>query len=276
MFFYLMAVNRRGIVIEELKRLFGNRFSQKRLRRIVRRSFSLYVKRQIENLVFGSFSEKKLRRIIAIEGLDHLERSLRKQRGVVLLLAHFGSYLLPPTVLGFMGYRVHQVAGKPLIEKRRVIYRKIFESRKRQSDKIPFRFHQADRYLGSVVKAIKTGDIVVIAFDGRTGAEMIPIPLFRRTAQFSPGPFKLAMKTGAILLPTFIVRDGVDKHRIIFEKPMDLHMFENMEDTVRFNMVALVKIFEEYLLKYPCHFGMTLFTSKDEALHGLNPPLFID
>jgi len=275
-FFYLVAVNRRHIVVEELKMLFGERFSQERLRRIAKRSFKIYVKRQIENLVFGSLSDTGLNRIVSAEGFENLQQSVKKRKGVILLLAHFGSFLLPPAVLGFKGYRVHQVAGKPLIEKRRVIYRKIFESRKKQSDRMPFRFFQTDQYVGSIVRAVKNGDIVVIAFDGRTGSEMIPAPLLSRTAQFSPGPFKLAMKTGAFLLPTFIVRDGDDKHTMIFEKPMQLPMFENGEDTVRLNIVAFVKLFEEYLLKYPCHFGMTLFTSRNEAEHGLNPPLFLD
>jgi len=275
-FFYLAAVKRRRVVIEEISKLFGARFNRERIRMIARRSFKIYVKRQTENMVFGSLTESRLFRLVSIEGLDNMKKSYKKRKGIILLLAHFGSYLLPPAILAYMGYRVHQIAGKPLVDKRRVVYRKVFEARKRQSDRIPFQFHQTDKNLGSAVRALGHGDILVIAFDGRTGSEMVSTKLFNRTAQISPGPFKLSFKTGAALLPTFVVRGGDDKHRLIFESPIEFPICKNREDTIISSMNSFAGLFEKYLLKYPCHFGMTLFTVKKEASKGLNPSLFTD
>lgn len=273
---YLLAINRRRILRQEVEMLYGNRFSKERVSRVVLKGFEIYLKRQVENIAFDRITEDCLRQVVSVQGWANFRRAERKKRGVIILLAHFGSFLLPLPFLAYKKYGVHQVAGTPLVEKQGVVSRKILEARKRQTDKMPFTFLVTDKYLGPLVRALKKGDIVVIAFDGRTGNELMPMRILDRDAQFSPGPFKLAVKTGAAILPTFVVRDRDNRHRIIFEPPMELRTENSMVNSVRRNMADFVEIFEKYLIDYPCHFAMTLYTSRQEAFYDLNPPLFVD
>jgi len=273
---YFMAVRRRRILKEEVRILFGNRFSEISIKKIIKRTFGVYLKRQVENVAFDRMTENRLRRMVTVEGWENLDRAEKEKRGVILLLSHFGSFLLPLPFLAYRGYRVHQVAGRPLIKRRDIISKKIFEARKRQTDTMPFSFLLTDKYLGPVVRALRKGDVVVIALDGRTATEMVPAPLLNRTAQFSPGPFKLASRTGAVILPTFVVRGDNNKHRIIFEAPMAIERGKDGDDAIMSNMTKFLEIFQRYLLKYPCHFAMTLFSLRNEAEQGFNPPLFLD
>jgi KDO2-lipid IV(A) lauroyltransferase len=272
----LLSKKRRVLVTEEVRRLYGDRYNKKELESVVKRSFRIHAKRQLENVFFGQLTKEKLDRIVSIQGFDHLQQVLQKNNGAILLLAHFGSFLLPLPVLGFKGYKVMQLGGKPLIEGTRPIHKKIFELRKNETDKMPFQFSRADQYLGSVVRALKNNEIVVIAFDGRTGSKWIPVPLINRIAEFSPGPFNLAIKTGAAILPTFVVRGRDNNHTIVFEPPMDLEITENQEDARKKSTERYSKIFERYLLRYPCHFASILYSVRQEAQRGLNRPLFID
>jgi hypothetical protein len=82
--------------------------------------------------------------------------------------------------------------------------------------------------------------------------------------------------TGAAILPTFVVRNRYDKNRIILEPPITLEKANSKEQALIENIKKYVQIFEKYLLRYPCHFGMTLFTVRKEAETGLNLPLFVD
>jgi len=273
---YFMAVKRRRILKEEVRLLFGDRFSDIKIKKIIRRTFAVYLKRQVENVAFDRITENRLRRMVTVEGWENLQRAEKKKRGVILLLSHFGSFLLPLPFLAYKGYCVHQVAGKPLISRHDVMGKKIFEARKRQTDKMPLSFLLTNKYLGPVVRALRKGDVVVIAFDGRSATEMLPMSLLNRMAQFSPGPFKLAKRTGAVILPTFVVRGDNNKHRIIFESPMDLKEGKDGDDGIMLNMTKFLEIFQRYLLKYPCHFAMTLFSLREEAKQGFNPPLFLD
>jgi KDO2-lipid IV(A) lauroyltransferase len=274
--FYLFLKKRRRMVKEEVSQLYGKRIDQKTAKKIAWKSFDVFLKRQVENLLMGDFTKSRLERMTTIEGMDHLNRTLEKGKGVILLLSHFGSFILPLPLLGLNGYKVVQAVGKPLVEGRTSIHEKIFELKKRELIKFPVKFIQVNHYLGPIVKALQNNEIVVIAFDGRTGAKWIPVPLLNRVAQFSPGPFNLAMKTGATILPTFVVRDKQDHHRIIFEPPMELENIDDQAKSSKINMVKYTKIFERYLLKYPCHFAMTLYGIRAEAEKGLNPPLFVD
>lgn len=275
-FFYWLDKKRRCGVIEEVEKLFGKRFNERDIKRLVKASFGIFLKRQFENLLFGSFTRDQLDRMTSIEGLDNLNKSLQKGKGVILLLSHFGSFLLPLPVLGYKGYKVIQVAGKPLIEGNRPVHRKIFEFRKNETDKLPIQFIQSNQYLGTLIRALNNNAVLVIAFDGRAGDKWIPVQLLNRTGYFSPGPFNLAIKTGAQILPTFVVRGKNNRHKIIFEPPMDLEITNTKEETLKMNTIKFAKIFEKYLLRYPCHFAMTLYSIRDEANRGLNRPLFID
>jgi len=273
---YLIAMRRRRTLKEELRRLFGDKFTEFEIRTIIKRAFEIYLKRQVENIAFDRMTEKHLDRIVTVEGWDNFSHAERKKRGVIILLAHFGSFLLPLPFLAYKGYRVYQIAGKPLIDGHGVVMRKIFEARKRQTDKMPFRFALSDKYLGPVVRALKRGGVVVIAFDGRTGTEMIPMRLLNRTAQFSLGPFKLARRTGSVIVPTFVVRDENNQHKIIFETPIEIERETDPSAAITLSMLNLVKLLEGYVSRYPCHFAMTLFGLKNEAELDFNPPLFVD
>lgn len=141
---------------------------------------------------------------------------------------------------------------------------------------MPFQIVQTDENLRLIVKSLRNNGIIVIAFDGRAGNRWVPVKILKRTAHFSPGPFNLAIKTGAIILPTFVVRGKDNKHRIIFEPEMKLDRTDDKEGTLNINTIKYAKIFERYLLRYPCHFAMTLYSIREEAYRGLNRPLFID
>jgi KDO2-lipid IV(A) lauroyltransferase len=275
-FFYIFFKKRRNIVKEEVSKLYGERIDEKTAKKIVRNSFDIFLKRQLENLLFGDFTKSRLEHITSIDGIDNLNRALEKGKGVILLLSHFGSFLLPLPVLGLNGYKVVQVVGKPLLEGRAPIQKKIFELKKRELSKFPIQFIQTNHYLGPIVKALCNNEIIVIAFDGRTGTKWIRVQLLNRTAQFSPGPFNLAIKTGATILPTFVVRNKNDKHRIILEPPLELEITDDKEETLKINTMKYARIFERYLLNYPCHFTMTLYGVRTEAEKGLNQPLFVN
>jgi lauroyl/myristoyl acyltransferase len=273
---YPLTPGKRNIIAEETRILYGKRFHKDKVKTVVKKSYDIYFKRIFENLMFGAFSKEQWERFITIEGLDILDSALERGKGVILLLGHFGSFLLPLPVLGYRGYTVCQLAGGPLLDKG-AMHKTLFQLRQKQTKKMPFRFIQTDQYLGPVVRALKQNHIIVIAFDGRTAKQWVQIPFFNRIAQFSPGPFKLAMRTGATILPTFVVREEQgNKQKVIFEPAMELATSDNEEDALRQNTIHYAKIFERYLLKHPCHFGWILYTNRDEVQKGLNVPFFVD
>jgi KDO2-lipid IV(A) lauroyltransferase len=267
---YVFSRKKREIMREELSFLFRHTSSlnKKEIKKMVYRGLQIFCKRQMENLCWGKMSPQLIERMITIEGITHLEKALQNKGGVILLTAHFGSHLLPPLMLGFRGYKVNQIASPPLIEKQTFIHSKIFRSRLKESERLPINFITLDRSKRHLFRALRNNEVLLIAFDGREGVNWIPVDFFNHKAFFSPGSIKLSLKTKAPILPTFIIRQKDDKHRLIIEPPFEFELTEDEEKTLALNTAKFAKKFEEYISKYPCHYAMTLMRSKELRQEG--------
>jgi KDO2-lipid IV(A) lauroyltransferase len=210
--------------------------------------------------------------MVKAEGLENLDAALKGGRGAILLLAHFGSFLLPLPFLGHLGYRVNQVAGRQVHAS--FLGEVLWRWRKHEADKLPVNFIQVGRFLRPVYDALKRGEAVAIAFDGRDGANWEAVDFFERKALFSNGPFTLARRTGAAIVPTFMVRTEDDAHRLVLGPPFALSEGGSPEalhrDTERF-----AGIFARYVAEFPCHFAGVLYKIKKEQEIG-NTPLFVE
>ncbi|OGW37834.1 MAG: hypothetical protein A2Y97_04050 [Nitrospirae bacterium RBG_13_39_12] len=267
---YAFSRKKRAIMTEELSFLFSHSSSlnQKEIKKMVYRGLQIFSKRQMENLFWGKMSPQLINRMITIEGIAHLEKALQNKDGAILLTAHFGSQQIAPLVLGFKGYKVNIMAGPPLIEKQTPIHGKIFKSRSKESKRLPINFITLDRSKRHLFRALRNNEILYIGFDGREGVNWIPVDFFNHKAFFSPGPIKLSLKTRAPILPTFIVRQKDDTHRLIIEPPFELELAEDEKKTLTLNTAKFAKIFEEYISKYPCHYAMTLMRMKELMQEG--------
>jgi KDO2-lipid IV(A) lauroyltransferase len=71
-----------------------------------------------------------------------------------------------------------------------------------------------------------------------------PVPSFK-------GPMVLAMRTGATILPGFIVYDKGWRHKLFIEKPFSVETTGNQERDIADNLARLMKLIEEYIERYP-------------------------
>ena len=139
------------------------------------------------------------------------------------------------------------------------------------------RLTQAERFLRPILNALKNNEILCIAFDGRDGTKWEPVDFLGRKAMLSTGPFSLARKTGATIIPTFVIRDADDTHTLIFETAFDMPKAErqDMEKASASDTCRYAEFFSNYVYKYPCHFGMTLLKHRFQASKDY-PQLFVD
>ena len=271
---YLLNRRKRTETAEEIRLLFGARFGEERIKGITRRSFENYYRRQVETVFFGSLDRETIERIIRCEGRENLDGALEKGKGVILLLSHFGSFLLPLPYLGFMGYRVDQVTGRQIHAS--LAGERFWEWRKREAEKLPVRFLQVGRFLRPLYQALGRNETVAIAFDGRDGSRWAVVDFFGRKARFSTGPFELARRTGAAIIPTFVVREADNTHRIVLEPPFELSDEADTERALAEDTRRFAGIFSRYIGEYPCHFGAVLYIMKKMRDSGIKKPLFVE
>lgn len=259
---------------KELNLLLGNEFSNEKIKDITKRSFENYYRRQIETAFFGSLDKRVLDKVMAAEGLENLDLALSKGKGVILLLSHFGSFLLPLPFLGYKGYKINQVTGRQ--RHLSLIAERLWLWRKSEAERLPVNFIQVGKFLRPIYKALNDNEIVAIAFDGRDSSKFVAVDFFRRRALFSSGPFELARKTGATIVPTFIIRQKNNTHKLFLEPPLYLSDDSNLERAVYQDTCKFANRFASYINRYPCHFGVVLYMMKNMYESGIAEAFFAE
>jgi KDO2-lipid IV(A) lauroyltransferase len=207
-----------------------------------------------------------------IVGKQHLDDALSKKNGVIICLSHFGAYKMILPALAFRGYKVNQVAIRPVAfvkkEWQSVVDDKIMEMEYQAEKVLPVNFIYIDKFLRPIFDALKKNEIVVFPLDGVTGTRRLPVKLLDRKAWLSSSAMEIAIKTGAVILPVFITRGNDERHRIVFEPPMTIHTEKPKNTVLQELLEEFANTLGTYIVKYPCHYGMFLYVAKNNPFPG--------
>jgi KDO2-lipid IV(A) lauroyltransferase len=106
------------------------------------------------------------------------------------------------------------------------------------------------------IRALRNNEIVFIPLDQNFGsAAGVFVEFFGQQAATATGPIVFAQRTGAVLLPMFVIRQKDDQHRIIIEPPMILEESPDNDQMIYKNVVKITKLIEQYVRKYPHEWG---------------------
>ena len=175
----------------------------------------LYLERVIPMLPkFGS------RARIKILGIHHLDEALVAQRGAIIVTAHLGYSRLIVPLLKARGYEVKQVVagGQSRIERKvreeealaraGTVRRSIYDRTRILTDRIGADEIVAGLDVRPIFQALGSNQVVLIAGDGMRAAELVVRPLLNTVFPFPVGYMKIALATGAPVLPAFATEDG--------------------------------------------------------------------
>jgi KDO2-lipid IV(A) lauroyltransferase len=105
------------------------------------------------------------------------------------------------------------------------------------------------------IRALRENWFLFIPIDQNFGTGGVFVEFFGRQAATATGPVVLAKRTGASLVPCFIVRQPDDTHKIIFEPALDLIDAGSDEETAVINIQKLTGVIESYIRRYPAEWG---------------------
>jgi len=219
----------------------------------IRKYFRNYYIDRLLIFAFPGFGSREVKRFVKIRGLDNLNEALKNRKGVVLVHGHFGPVHLPLVSLARNGYKIKQI-GNPTDEGLSWIGRNVaFRLRMVYEKKIPAEIVKADSYLRPVFKWLKRNGIIMVTGDGSGTERQIgrhaPFLIFGHKIMFPLGPSLLSEKTGAALLPMFIVPARNKLYEIIIEDPLKSERKGNekvLDITGQF-----IRQLENYIALYP-------------------------
>jgi KDO2-lipid IV(A) lauroyltransferase len=197
------AVGRdRRLALANLRRAFPEA-SEASIREMARSVFIELLRNIFDVASAAHWTRKERDRRLKVEGLDLLKEALDAGRGVILMGAHQGAWELIPVALLDRGMTCTAVA-RPIREPR--LDRWLNGHRKKLGiNTLPgggiFAAREARRILAR-------GGVLGILLDQRVRRGGLIVPFFGRSARFSTGPIRLALESGAPILPVTIRRLG--------------------------------------------------------------------
>jgi KDO2-lipid IV(A) lauroyltransferase len=189
--------------------------------------------------------------MVRIEGLEHLEAARKDSEhgGVIALTAHLGSWeFLVAAVIahGFPVTVVHRARENPLTDE-------LLGSLREQTGAELFARGSAAR---AALRTLREGKIVAMTYDQNCGREEgVFVPFFGRLACARSAPPRIAMRTGAPVVPVFMEREGGSaRHRVRFLPALEiLPEGDDREAAVRENARRMAHVIEEEIRRLPDH-----------------------
>jgi len=225
----------------------GDRVDPSAIELTARRSLRSFFRACVEVAVAVNSSDDELRARIALVGQENLDAALAKGHGVLMLSAHLGSFFMLGGRLAIDGYLTSVLVNQPrdgrfaqlmddyrLRAKQRTIY-----ARPRR---------EALKELNAVLRHNQVAIIIADEFRKGKGVE---VPFFSGTVISRRGPVTVALRTGAAIVPAYLVRQADDSLKLIIEPELALERGSKGNAKIRENTARLAQWLERTVRAYP-------------------------
>jgi KDO2-lipid IV(A) lauroyltransferase len=249
LFAYLVDRPHRRIGMRNLAIAFPDKAPGER-RRILRRSFLNLGRMGAELAHLPRLSAERLREMVRFEDEAWWQEAIGWERstGVLVLSGHFGNWELLVFAHGMRGHPVHLVHRammNPLVER-------WLDGVRRRAGTQLIRKHQG---AAAVLRALRERALLVLPLDQNSTRGLgVFVDFFGLAASTNTGLARLALRTGAPIVPVFIVREGRSaRHRVQVLPIMEVERTGDPQEDVRRNTQRFSAVFEAMVRRHPDH-----------------------
>jgi len=246
---YHLVPYRRAVVLDNLRRVFGDAVAETDIRRLAQAYYAHYARFLGEFIRFPFMSPKRRQGWVRVENMEAPLRAHEKGKGILLLTGHFGNFEVS-TIAGigqFPQYRgllhfVRRPLNPPLLNN--------FVNRRFR--RAGFGVLPKRGSLDNILDLLASGAIVVYVFDQHAGkGDGVTVDFFGHPA----GTFKslalLALTTGAPVVPVYSWREPDGRHVLRFEDEVPLIEHAEVGEAIRLNTRAYNAALERMLVRHP-------------------------
>ena len=243
---FLFDRGHRKVALDNLHLAFGKEKSGEELLAIARRTFENLGMMAVEFFRIPGMDVETFKEKVKIEGLEEALKLLDRRKGMLLLLSHFGNWEMMGIMSKLIGDSI-MVLAKPVKKNSRVDQ---FINKIRNSAGLEVvSTINASR---TVLRALSKNRVVGILIDQRAKrSEGVLADFFGKEAPTTPALAVLAMKTGAPVVPVFMVRNGFEQHRLVIQEPIGLVHTGDVKKDVEANTQRFNHTLESMIRQYP-------------------------
>lgn len=240
---YWLAQEQRRLACEHI-RLSLELSDRRNVKTIAKKCFKNLGKTLVEFMRFPRMNPNQIEKYVRFEGIQHVHDALAKEKGAIILTGHFGNWeLLAASISTFI------TPLFPIVRKLRSPRLNAIVSSYRE--KAGYSTIDRDTGVRQALKCLKRNELLGIVADVDTTVNGVFVDFFGRPAYTPYSPIAFALKTGATILPSFIVRQPDGTHQVIIEPPLRLIQCDDKEKELVDNTQIFTKIIESYIRKHP-------------------------
>ena len=244
---YYILPGERKKAIKHLNIAFGSEKSRQEISKIAKSMFSNLGRNAMEWISSPKIDKKWLIDHIEPTGLENINRAHERGKGVIFLINHFGNWEMMGFFLANIGYAGTSIAKRFYIES---FNKLLVRMRADKGVGIVYR----DESPKKILRLLKNNGYVAILIDQDVrSVEGVFVDFFGKAAYTPSGLAKVAQKTGAAIVPVFLIRKKNDRFKFVAEKEIDVALSGNEERDTIINTAKCTKAVESYIRKYPDH-----------------------
>lgn len=236
---------RRRTVGRHLQRVHDGGLGPKALRVQTRRSFGTYVRYWIESFRLPGLAGSEIETAMIAEGLEHLDAALAAGNGAILALPHVGGWDFGGAWLVQRGYPITVVVER--VEPAELLDWFIARREGVGLTVIPL----GPRAGPAALRDLRANRVVALLCDRDIAGGGVEVDFFGERTTLPAGPARLALRTGAALLPTAVYFDGRDGHRGVIRPPLRLERTGKRVHDVTLLTQALASELESFIRAAP-------------------------
>ncbi len=249
---YSIVGRQRRKTQENLRQAYGSEKTAFEIDELGKRVFENFAMNAVEFLQFPKLNFKKVDSFIDLgNAFDVYDALVKEGNGVLSITAHIGNWelLVAAMAMSSRGYSGAVIA-------RRIYYepynRWIVGLRKAVKVETIYR-EDAGR---GIIGRLRRGEIIGLLPDQDIDSlKGVFVDFFGRPAYTPVAPVRLALSSGAPILPNYMIRTGRGKYRFILGKVIRPKIETNREEAVKKYTQEWMSQFEEIIRAYPEQWG---------------------
>ena len=219
--------------------------SERETQRILRAEFRHLGRLLGEFAGMSRHTRESAARYIRYEGLENYEDARQKGRGVLVLTGHLGAWELSSFFHSLMGRPMGLVIRRldnPLID------RYVNAIRCMHGNRV---LHKDDFARGLITEMRRGGTVGILMDTNMTPPQGVFVPFFGVPACSASGLARVARKTGAAVVPGFLIEEPEGKYVLHFGKELEMVHSEDVEQDALVNTARCTAELEQYIRRYP-------------------------
>lgn len=250
-FIYYCLPYRRKVVKANMDQVFGQTLSLAEKKQLAKAFYSHLATSIKEMFLLRFISDKKLQEAVEVRGDQHLRAIHAKQRGVLILTGHFGSWEFAPIggIASFKEFQgqfhfIRRTFGNKWLE--RVLFHRYYRA---GLNVIP-----KQNALDKVIHALDQNHAVIFVLDQHALLENrdgIAVEFFGKKAGTYRSLATFSRYTGVPVVPAAAYRLPNGRHVLEFHEPIPWEDYESTKESIYRNTLAYNQALERIILAHP-------------------------